>query len=133
LWEASLKSLAKAKAKRVAILAPGDVGTKIDMILLAQLKPQATATAGQEVVIPEQQLVLSRDCLADAAKGNYTKPPRQCEAIFQLGCDHVPIEVLARHVSSQLITGSVYTVAKEGGLAARRAEIAVIGKHLIFA
>jgi hypothetical protein len=98
-----------------------------------QLESQATTTAGQEAIIPEQQLVISRYCLADAAEANHTKSPGQCQSIFDLCCNHVTSEVLARHKSSQLIAHAVYTVAIEGGLSTRCAKITVISKHLIFA
>jgi len=46
-----LESLANAHAEGVAVSALGEVGTKIDVILLAQFEPQTSATAGEEVAI----------------------------------------------------------------------------------
>src|SRR5271169_4864142 len=103
------------------------------MILLAQFEPQAAATAGQEAVVSKQQLIPSGDCFADTAEGNGAKPHRQNQAILQLCCNHVAIEVLARCVSSQFIVGSIDAVPVEGRLPACRAGIGVIGKNLFLA
>jgi hypothetical protein len=46
-----LERLADSHGERVTVHALGDVGTKIDMIFLAQRESQPTATAWQEVAI----------------------------------------------------------------------------------
>ena len=50
-FAAWLESLANSHAKRVAIYALGDVGPKIDVILLAQFEAQTASTARQEVAV----------------------------------------------------------------------------------
>ena len=72
MGKASLKSFAHAQAECVTVFASGDICAKIDVILLAQLEPHSGAAAGKKVVVPEQQLIFSRDCLADAAECNDT-------------------------------------------------------------
>jgi hypothetical protein len=47
-----LKSLADPHAERVTVPSLSDIGTKIDMILLAQREPQPAATTRQEFLTP---------------------------------------------------------------------------------
>jgi hypothetical protein len=46
-----LESFANAHAKNVTIDSLGNVGSQIDVILLAQLKPQPATTLGQELAV----------------------------------------------------------------------------------
>jgi hypothetical protein len=130
--EALLESLTDAQGKCVTVHTLGDVGTKIDMIRLAQFESQPAATAGQEVAFLKQ-LTGSGDDSADTAECDQAKPLRQDQAILQLRGQLVAIEVPACSISPQVIVGPIYAVPVERGLPGNRAEKGVIGKNLIFA
>jgi hypothetical protein len=73
------------------------------------------------------------DDSADTAECDQAKPLRQDQAILQLRCQLVAIEVPACGISTQVIVGPIYPVPVERGLPGSRAKKGVIGKNLVFA
>ena len=124
--------LANPHTERVTVPPLANVGTKIDMIFLAQQESEPASAAGKKLLFPIQ-LTPSGNSFANTAECDETKPLRQDEAIFHLRCGHVACEVAARCVSSQFIVGSIYAIAVERRSPASCAEISVIGKNLTIA
>src|SRR3954453_23968799 len=90
----NLKGLTHAHTKRMTVLALGDVGAKIDMILLAQFEPGAAAKRRKERGVSEE-LIRSGNDFSNTAKCNQAESLGQRQPILQLCCDHVPIQISA--------------------------------------
>lgn len=129
------KRFADTHPEGVAVRALGDVGSKIDVVLLTQLKSQSSPSSGQEVSVlyPLEQLTPARNDATEPAEYDQAKPLRQDQAILQLGCKRYAGEVLPSGVSSQFIAGAIDAIPIKRGAAAGPAEIGVIGEDLLFA
>ena len=97
--ERFLESFADPHAESVSVPPLGDIGTKIDMILLAQQEPQPTATTGKEFLTPIQ-LVPRGNRSANASEYDQAKPLWQDQSIFKLRCERIASKVLSRRVSA---------------------------------
>jgi len=68
-----LERLSDAHAPGMTILTLSEINTKVHMILLAQLKPDTTTAAWQEVFSPKR-LIATGHYFSQPSKPNYAKP-----------------------------------------------------------
>jgi hypothetical protein len=116
----------------VFVLASCEIGTKIQVVSLTQHETDPPTTSRQESPV-SKELITPRCHTADSAEAHNPEPFGEYEAIFQLRCNHVAVQVSAGNITAEFITRTIYAIAIKWGLAADRTEKRVIGKNLVLA
>jgi hypothetical protein len=100
----SSKGLAHTHTPCPTILASGEVSAKIDVVFATQLTPRPSTRGWQEVIDPER-LASARDHFANTRESGHAELFWQRQAILQLGCEHVAIEILSGETSCPMVEG----------------------------
>jgi hypothetical protein len=97
-----IKKLLLRRRPKSTILALGEVGAEIDMVLAAKLIPRAATHIRQKVIDPEE-LTRVRNHFTYTGESRQPELLWQHQTILQLGREHVAIDILSGSISAEFI------------------------------